>query len=140
MNLSFQKKIGNREISIFGLENKISCLRGLGFYFEASADVFYSSELDIRSWGISDITVDISLVKVVLDITLETEFLSLEEIDGLVAFGFISLGSEMAYYGYGLEFTSDFRIDSAVCSGSYVDINFLDITIERDGSFKTNLA
>jgi hypothetical protein len=140
MKLAFQKKIGNRDISLFGLENHIPALGGLEFDFEASADVFYSCDLDVRSWGIADITVDVSLVKVVLDITLETEFLSLEEIDGLVAFGFDCSGSEMAYYGYELEFTSGFRIDSAVSSGSYVDINFLDITFERDGSFKTNLA
>ena len=140
MKLEFQKKIGNREISIFGLENKIPCLRGLEFDLDASDHIFYSCDLDIRSWGISDISVDVSMVKVVLDITLETEFLSLEDIDGLVAFGFDCSGSEMAYYGYELEFTSGFRIDSAVSSGSYVDINFLDITLERDGSFKTKLS
>ena len=140
MNLSFQTKLVNRDISIFGLMNHIPALVGLDFDFEASVDVFYSCELDIRSWGIGGLDVDVSKVKLNLDITLDKEFLSLEEIDGLVAFGFISSGSELACYGYELEFTSNFKIDSAVYSGYNVCINDLVITFERDGSFKIHVS
>ena len=139
MKLDFQTKLVNRDISIFGLMHHIPALGGLDFDFEASAEIFYSSELDIRSWGIGDITVDVSMVKLSLDITLDKEFLSLEEIDGLVAFGFASSGSELAYYGYELEFTSGFKVDYCVYSGPCVSLNDLEITFERDGSFKLNL-
>jgi hypothetical protein len=139
MKLDFKTKLGNREISLFGLMHHIPALGGLDFDFEASADIFYSSEIDIRSWGIAGITVDVSKVKLSLDITLDKEFLSLEEIDGLVAFGFISSGSELAYYGYELEFTSGFKVDYCVYSGPCVSLNDLEITFERDGSFKLNV-
>jgi hypothetical protein len=139
MKLDFQTKLVNRDISIFGLMHHIPALGGLDFDFEASADVFYCCELDIRSWGIGGITVDVSKVKLSLDITLYTEFFSLEEISDLIAFGFISSGDEMAYYGYELEFTSGFKVDYCVYSGPCVSLNDLEITFERDGSFKINV-
>lgn len=76
--MDFQTKIQHKDISIIGVNNHLCLSPDIDVDVTCVADVIWSAELDIRKWGIKDISV------VVKGVSIQVEYEYFDEDDSLI--------------------------------------------------------
>lgn len=137
MEFQFKKKLRGNNVDIINI-NTLFNTKNLDYQLQdLEVVVNYTISFDIKEWGLTNLSINVSEIYLTADINIDKEILRANDIDLLKKFGFKEYTDDLTLFGWDLTIkntnNNNFIVENSAIITTEITLNEVEIYINRKG-------